>query len=268
MPYSASIIKLLQNVEPGLREVLIAILEEIEKQREETVTKKEFNELKEIVKGLAEAQKKTEERLNELAIAQRELSEAQKQTGMRLNELAEAQKKTEMRLNELAEAQKKTEMRLNALAKAQRKIAEGLRDLIGEHKKTRGMLGTLQHTVGYVLEDRAFVSLPALLKRDYEIEITEALKREYIEISPRNYLEVNIIGKGRKDGQEVWILGECKSRVKIKDIDKFLNNVSQIEKILPGEKILVVVTYQTSKLVMNYIKEKGLKLYFSYEFAL
>ncbi|MGQ9858768.1 MAG: hypothetical protein ACUVS3_08775, partial [Thermodesulfobacteriota bacterium] len=60
MLVSVSLIKKLEQVEPGLREVLIAVLEEIERQREETVTKSEFNELKEIVRELAEAQKRTE----------------------------------------------------------------------------------------------------------------------------------------------------------------------------------------------------------------
>jgi len=73
MPYSVNIIRLLEKVEPSTREVLLAVLEEIERQREVTVTKKEFNELKEIVKDLgqtvkelAEAQKKTEAELEKL----------------------------------------------------------------------------------------------------------------------------------------------------------------------------------------------------------
>lgn len=40
MPYSTNIIKLLDKLEPATKEVLIAILEEIEVQREATVTKK------------------------------------------------------------------------------------------------------------------------------------------------------------------------------------------------------------------------------------
>jgi len=66
MPVSIALIRKLEEVEPRLREVLFAILEEIERQREETVTKKEFNELKEIVKELAQAQKRTEKELQKL----------------------------------------------------------------------------------------------------------------------------------------------------------------------------------------------------------
>jgi len=38
-----------------------------------------------------------------------------------------------------------------------------------------------------------------------------------------------------------------------------------LEHIFPGEKIYVVVTYQTSPQVREYLKAKGLKLYFSYQ---
>ncbi|MDL1956169.1 MAG: hypothetical protein LWW95_03830 [Candidatus Desulfofervidus auxilii] len=75
MPISIALIRKLEEVEPRLRGVLFAILEEIEQQREETVTKKEFNELKEIVKELAEAQKRTEQRVEELAQAQKRTEE-------------------------------------------------------------------------------------------------------------------------------------------------------------------------------------------------
>ena len=70
MPVSVALIRKLEEIEPRLRGVLFAILEEIE-QREETVTKKEFNELKQIVKELAQAQKRTEQRVEELAQAQK-----------------------------------------------------------------------------------------------------------------------------------------------------------------------------------------------------
>ena len=72
MPISVQLFKMLENVEPGIRSVLLAILEEIERQQRERVTKDEFAELKQIVAELAEAQKRTEARVEELAEAQKE----------------------------------------------------------------------------------------------------------------------------------------------------------------------------------------------------
>ena len=324
MPYSVNIIRLLEKVEPSTREVLLAVLEEIERQRETTVTKKEFNELKEIVKDLgktvkelaeaqkkteqkvnelaeaqkkseqrltrleqtvaelAEAQKKTEQRLNELAEAQKkseqrltrleqtvaELAEAQKKTEQRLNELAEAQKKTEQKVNELAEAQKKTEQRLNELAEAQKKTEAELKKLVGEHRKTRKQLGGLAHTVGYVLEDRAFVGLLPLLEREYGLKVLEPLKRDFVEIGPGKYLEVNILGKAVQDGKKFVIIGECKTQLKKEDINKFLKTLNLLKDIFTEEIFPVLVTYHASPQVQNYVRQKGLKLYFSYQFPL
>ncbi len=157
MPVSVAFIKELENLEPKLRHVLLSMLEELERQREESVTKKEFNELKEIVSNmgksiieLTEAQKRTEARVEELAEAQKrtearveELAGAQKRTEARLEslaarveELAEAQKRTEARLEslaarveELAEAQKRTEARVEELAEAQKRTETRLESL-------------------------------------------------------------------------------------------------------------------------------------------
>jgi len=66
MPYSIALFKVLQNIDPPVRQALIAILEEIERQRRESVTKDDFKELKEVVRELAEAQKRTEEEIAKL----------------------------------------------------------------------------------------------------------------------------------------------------------------------------------------------------------
>jgi len=77
MPMTVGLYRKLEEVEPQLRG-FFAILEEIEQQREETVTKNEFNELREVVKELAEAQKQTENRLGRLEAVVADLAEAQK----------------------------------------------------------------------------------------------------------------------------------------------------------------------------------------------
>ncbi|MCD6219535.1 hypothetical protein J7K43_04020, partial [Candidatus Calescamantes bacterium] len=133
MDISTGLIRKLEKVEPHLREVLVSILEEIEKQREERVTRKESQELRDVVKELAQAQRKTEERLTRLEETVEKLAEAQRKTEERVNELAEAQRRTEERLTrleetveKLAEAQRKTEERVNELAEAQRRTEERL----------------------------------------------------------------------------------------------------------------------------------------------
>ncbi|MEM3580973.1 MAG: chordopoxvirus fusion protein [Candidatus Bathyarchaeia archaeon] len=180
MPYSVKLYQEIEKLSPDLKSVMLLFLSEIERNREESVKRKDFEELRLVtlelsktVKELAEAQKRTEERVNELAEAQRkteerlnslsqrveELAEAQKKTEERLNslsqrveELAEAQKRTEERLNQLAEAQRRTEERVNQLAEAQRRTEERVNQLAEAQKKTEERLNSLSQRVEELAE--------------------------------------------------------------------------------------------------------------------
>jgi len=234
----------------------------------------EINKVWSAIKELAEAQKKTEERFesfkksteenfNKVWNAIRELTEAQKRTEKRLEELAEAQKKTEQRLEELAEAQKRTEKRLEELAEAQKKTEERLQKLIQEHAKTREQLGGLSHAFGYVLEDRAIKSLPKILKQNFNIETIGKLKREFFKIG-KEYIEINIYGTVRKDGEQFTLIGEAKSRVSKKAIDEF---IKKCEKISP-RSIKILVSYIFSPEIQEYAQAKDIILIPSYELEL
>src|SRR4030067_3689752 len=83
------------TVDAAAAKTIAGVIGAMYEELKNSVTKVEFNELKEVVKDLAEAQKRTELRVEELA-------EAQKRTELRIEEFAEAQRS-------LAEAQKRTE---------------------------------------------------------------------------------------------------------------------------------------------------------------
>jgi chromosome segregation ATPase len=230
---------------------------------------------------LAEAQKRTEQRLEELAEAQKEterkikeLTEAQKETEQRINELAEAQKRTEQEIEkiwgaikELTEAQKKTEQRVNELAEAQRKTEETLKKLIEEHSKTREKLEGLSHSFGYLLEDRAMKSLPKILKRKYNIKAVGNFVRDYFTINGE-HVEVNIFGKVKKGNKEYILIGEAKSQVTKKAIDKFLKKCDKISRSFSKETIKVFISYIFSPGIKEYAEEKGIVLIPSYELDL
>jgi len=59
MEVSVQLIRQIDKLEPGLRDVLFAILEEIGRQRKERVTKDDFQELKQLVRDLVRAQART-----------------------------------------------------------------------------------------------------------------------------------------------------------------------------------------------------------------
>ncbi|MEJ5348581.1 MAG: hypothetical protein WHS46_07815 [Desulfosoma sp.] len=150
MGMSVALYRKLERIGPDLRDALLTLFEEVERNREESVTKREFNELKEIVRDLAEAQLKTEARLEGLTLRVDQLAAAQRRTEERLEELAAAQKKTEERLDslalkveELAEAQKRTEARVEELAAAQKRTEERLEELAAAQKRTEQRLEEL-----------------------------------------------------------------------------------------------------------------------------
>ena len=210
-----------------------------------TVTKEDFRELKQVVAELAQAQKRTEERVEELA-------QAQKRTEERVEELAQAQKRTEQRVEELAQAQKRTE---EAVYHLSRRLDE-----------TNRQLGGLAMTVGYTLENSAYVYLPALLAADYGVSCEEPLYRDYLADNKGADVEVNILGRAKKDGQDLLIVGESKAQLSKKDVQAFIKRVARID--TGGLKAFpVLVTHMISQRdVKNYAQSQDVAVYLSYQF--
>jgi len=211
-----------------------------------------LDQLTERVNQLTEAQRQTEERLNKLTERVNQLAEAQRQTEERLNKLTERVEQLTISVKELTENQKKLEERLV-------KVEEGL-------KLTRKEVGGLAHTVGYSLEDRAYKSLPKLLKKDFDIDIEGKLIRTYLELGKEKFIEVNIFGKGKQKDKHVVIIGEGKSQLKKTDVDKFLKTIEMIKGFFAEKIIPIMITYQTLPHVDRYAEEKGVKIYYSYDF--
>ena len=176
-----------QTMDPSAAEKIVDVITSVYEELQNSVTKTEFNELKEIFKELAE-------RVNVLT--------------MRIDELTQRVDTLTMRMDELTQC---------------------IEDLVGEMKGmkltiqgVRQEMGGLSHTVGYRLEDEAMKSLPFLLKRDSSIEIEGSFIRDYVEIGPNKYVELNIWGHGLRGGNPVEVIGEAKSQLKKKDVDQFL----------------------------------------------
>jgi chromosome segregation ATPase len=152
MPFSVALLRKMDSVPPEIKDVLWLLLEEIEQQREAAVTKTDFHELKTIVSDLAQAQKRTEQRVNTLAV--------------RMEELA-------FHMEKLAEAQQETSLELARLSRA--------------HGNTRSQLGGLSRTMAYALENEAYRMLPAFLKAQQHLEVSERLARTWINNQEINF---------------------------------------------------------------------------------
>ncbi|MDR7994435.1 hypothetical protein [Thermosynechococcus sp. TG252] len=195
------------------------LAEVIREAYDDLVKAKDFNELKAIVADLAQAQKRTEERVEELAAAQ-------KRTEERLEELAAAQKRTEERVDqltitvaELAEAQKRTEERVDQLAAAQERTERAVKQLARQ-------VGGLSEALGGSLEDLALEVVPEILEYRWGMEI-EFCDRDTLPLRNGEY-EFDLVIRGQVEGRPVLVLGEVKSNITESEVERFLNLVAQV----------------------------------------
>ncbi len=252
-----------------------------------------FEKIEESILKLTEAQKRTEERVNELAEAQKrteerlgileqkmaELAEAQRRTEERLGileekmaRLAEAQEKTELRMNkleekmaELAEAQRETEKTVRELSEAQKKTEKRLEKLIGVVEDIKVDVGSISHTVGHSLEDKAILKLPSILKEKFGIELDGELKRGFLENEKGVLEEINVFGFGKKNGERIFIIGEGKARFGKGDLKDFLKKIERFGKIY-GKPFPIIITYIFStKEVEEKVQDLKISYFLSYQ---
>ncbi|MGC8989538.1 MAG: hypothetical protein ACP5MD_05405 [Verrucomicrobiia bacterium] len=274
--------ELSEVMDPRPAQKLASVLGLIYEDLQDTVKRSDFEALQRVVselavsqKELAEAQKRTEARIGELTAAQKqteirlgELSEAQKRTEARVEELAAAQKQTEIRLGELSEAQKRTEIRLGELAAAQKRTESALAKLAERLDDTNKQLGGLAITVGYTLENEAYRALPVLLERDHQLKLTEPLRRDYLADARGWDLEVNILGRGTRGTEPVWIIGEAKAQLSKNEVDRFIRNRVEPLKAVCGKIFPILVAHMvSSRDVPEYARQRGVALYLSYQFG-
>jgi predicted transcriptional regulator len=231
MNLSAGLIRKLEDLDPKMKDVFLCFMEEVdEKTKIISVGRSDFEDLKGIVRQLAEAQGRTEHRLEELA-------EAQGRTEHRLEELAEAQGRTEHRLEELAEAQKRTEISVKALS-------VGLKDL-------RSQVGGLSMSVGYGIEDRLIPHLKQFAFQEFGVEVT-LVDRRNITYPDGKYDEVNLYVEGKKDSIPVFLIGECKAQPGKKDFDRFAKRIERLQNVLKGQITALMVGYHYTPEVEAY----------------
>ncbi len=233
---------------------MMKIMDKLRGEILDTVTKSDFKRLEDVVSllsdkmlELAESQKRTGQRMEELA-------DAQKRTEQRVEELADAQKRTEQRVEELADAQKRTEQRVEELAVSQKKTEDTLREVVKRQDRMSKELGGLSNSFGYFLENEAIRFLPGVLKREKNIDI-KVMDRRFIVYADGKDDEINIYGEGLENGRKVYVIGESKSQLGKKDIDRFQKLVNRVSQHLGAEVYPLIVTHSAHPSVEIYAKK-------------
>ena len=202
---------------PETKRTLVGLIDSRieEKLKDQLPTREDFSELKSIVQELAQAQGRTEKRVEGLAQSQQEL----------------------------AQAQKRTEKELRNLAR---------------------QVGGLSDRMGGSLEDLSYDVLPACIEKYHGIEVDE-LGRDFIRVDGKE-VEVNVFGKGKKikTGKELTIIGEVKSNITLKVVDRFLSLLRKVGPTIKEEILTLLFGFRIHLDAREKAKKQGVHLFVSY----
>jgi len=186
-------------------------------------------------------------------------------------QLAQAQTRTEERLNTLtarvdalAEAQQRTEKRLEELARAQARTEETMRSLVEAVNDLRQTVGSLAENIGFGLEDIARVMLPGYLQRHLDLVLDAELQRRFARVEGEE-VEINLYGEGTQNGERVAVVGECKSRIRSSQVEEFVSRLTKVRRALAVRVVPVMVGYFIHPSGTEVAEKEGVLLVASYQ---
>ncbi|MFQ3621422.1 MAG: hypothetical protein SNJ78_10835 [Spirochaetales bacterium] len=133
---------------------------------------------------------------------------------------------------------------------------------------TRKMMAGLSDSVGFTLEDRPIKNLAPLLKERFGFKVGEKLGWKFLPY-PGGSLEVDTYGMAEKERKRITLVGEAKTHISTKHIDRFLHQIEKL-KILEaviGEIFPLMVAYSLPPDVELYAPQKLVTLFPSYEIS-
>jgi len=172
------------------------------REREHRQSERQMERVWEAIHALAQAQARTEQRVEELA-------QAQARTEQRVEELAQAQARTEERLTRLEAA-------VERLAEAQARTEEAVSQLFRQVGHLANLMGAdlevdAEELLLYVMEQKGYRSLGPTYPIMVDGEIDVALPVE----SPQ--------------GERLWALVEAKARVRQKELGRWAKRLKDAE---------------------------------------
>jgi len=197
--------------------------------------------LPEIVRELAQAQQRTERRVEELA-------QAQQRTERRVEELAQAQQRTERLVGELAQAQQRTEQQVQSLTMQMFTLVEAVERLERQHELLNDQVADLR---GWRLEWQYRLRAPAYFGRlmkgthvlsseelatllDKAVDEGKLTEEERLQI-----LATDIVARGRwrQEDRDVYFVVEVSITINVDDVTRASDRaraLSQLHPSIPG----------------------------------
>ena len=202
----------------------------------------DFNELKEIVRDLAQEQ--------------RALTQAQVRTESRVEELAQAQHELAQAQHELTLAQRDTDTRLGKLIDVVSNLAQEM--------------GGLSRSVSYSLENEAYRQLPAYLEAEYGIVLEERMVRTEI-----GGEEIDLFALGQRDGAPIVLVGETKLQLDrrrggrdatVQVLAQLARKVDVVQPLYPEREVVrLLVTHYARPAVHAEAQKQGVIIVQSFE---
>ncbi len=194
-----------------------------------------------------------------------ELAKAQEETWQQIRSLTQAQEETRRQIQSLTQAQESLARTMESLARAQEESQRQIQELTRQMVEARRELGGLGRSMGYALENEAYRMLPTFLAEKHGIQITERFVRTYI-----GEEEINLFGRGRRNGKEVLIVGEVKVRLEEGRREDALEQLEEkarlVQEAYPGEElVLLLVTHHAHPSILQRAQERGILVIQSFE---
>jgi hypothetical protein len=222
---------------------LIRLLEERPEWRSELrrfLLPDEMLEVPRLVRELAEAQRRTEERLEGLAARVEQLAEAQRRTEERVEQLAEAQRRTEAGVEELRAAHVRMEGALERLTAQVRLLTNETAQLKGSDLERRYR----ERAPAYFA--RLMRRIHALSSEEIAALVDDAEERGELSEAERDELfDVDVVVRGlsRDDGAEAYLAVEVSGGVGRYDVERALRRAELLQR-LTGTRTIPVVAGQ------------------------
>jgi hypothetical protein len=157
------------------------------------------------------------------------LADAQERTEERMNRLADAQERTEEQMKQLAAAQQRTEVEIHELFVAQKELTWTMKDV---HKQ----FGGLARSVGHGLEAYAMERIPRILAEHCAF-VTESSVPETIYADDRGN-EIDIVCRGTIAGCPAAVLCEVKTNITGHEVREFMETFERVRpQLARDEKI-------------------------------
>jgi hypothetical protein len=127
----------------------------------------------------------------------------------------------------------------------------------------------LADVIGYGLEDVAQLLLPPYLEKHYGISLegapAEELQRRFFPMEDELPVEIDLFGEGQRDGQDVVVLGEAKSRIGGGVVKDFVDVLERVEPLVGGDVWRVMFGYYIHPSAREVAEEYDVILMASYQ---